>query len=104
MEEDSREAVLRGDLVKLGGVTVLAESITRLLPYMASRQLDWQVISVIVIQVVVELAAQHFATLCLAMAALWVRGWYPTSRRASLDHDRQTKSIDGRQHNFLYVP
>lgn len=69
-----RDRVLWKDLVRLAGLTVVAETAVRVLPdfSVALAGLAW-----VLGGVLAELVAQHLTTLGLALVILRLRRWYP---------------------------
>lgn len=97
IQANERDAVLWNDLFALGGVTVAAETATRLTSHADDTDLGLAIIGFTLFRVTAEMVAQHTMTLGLALLALWVRGWYPSSRAMNDGKARQ----DGRQLNFM---
>ncbi|GFZ49704.1 hypothetical protein JCM24511_07106 [Saitozyma sp. JCM 24511] len=112
-----RGEVISWDMVRLGLVTILAETAVRWMSSINPQPAGWGTsrggewgsegyattgtlmgsMGITVVRVVAELVAQHAVTLMLGLAVLWWRGWYPAR------HHNQPKSgeRDGRQENFL---
>ncbi|KAK4685966.1 lipid intermediate transporter, partial [Tremellales sp. Uapishka_1] len=85
-----RRRDLQHDLFILASTTLASEAAVRILPL--PRQHWWSAIAMSL----VEVAAQHLATLLLALLVLRWKGWYPP---ASSTHAYRSRR-DGRQENF----
>ncbi|RSH93219.1 hypothetical protein EHS25_007573 [Saitozyma podzolica] len=82
-----RRDVISWDMVRLGLVTILAETAVRWMSSINPQPgAGWGS---------PELVAQHAVTLILGLAVLWWRGWYPARNKA------KSSERDGRQENFL---
>ena len=88
----ARTQSLWRDLVRLAAIAVAAETALRI-PKTGS--IDLTDLLVAAMGAVIELGTQHLVTLCLALAFLRIRGWYPA--RVSDPKRRQ----DGRQRDFV---
>jgi hypothetical protein len=115
-----RRDVISWDMVRLGLVTILAETAVRWMSSInpqpgAGWGKSWGgewgsegyatttatmmgimgIMGITLMRVVAELVAQHAVTLILGLAVLWWRGWYPARNHA------KSSERDGRQENFL---
>ncbi|WOO82210.1 Protein arv1 [Vanrija pseudolonga] len=91
-------ARVRHDLAALGVATLAADVGVRVLPLLQSPGSFNATLKAVILTVVaaaLELLAQHAATLALALAILYARGWYPARKGGSLS------SRDGRQRSFV---
>lgn len=88
-------ARVRHDLAVLGVATLAADVGVRVLPLLQSSlgfNATLKAVVFTVIAAALELLAQHAATLALAIAILYARGWYPST---------QSSPRDGRQRSFV---
>lgn len=84
---------LEYDALRLVTLMVIAEVVVRLLPvYESNHSVSISKICSLVIVVITETIAQHAVTLCLVLAVLRWRNWYPNTR--------PSETVDGRQDNF----
>lgn len=111
-DPDQRDLVLKGDLLWLGMVTVVAEVLVRLKldkgmilgsGIEGTSGLDGGMgVIWVIASVLAELLAQYSITLCLALGVLYLRGWWiPEYGRR--DRGGAQKETDGRRSNFRYV-
>ena len=96
--KSARRAMVRGDFLWLVTLTVLAETIVRLLPQQYTQAIGPSMIGKKVGQVVVELLVQHLVTLGLALVVLRSKAWYPY--QAGGEGEKYGLERDGRQENF----
>ncbi|WVW86905.1 hypothetical protein I302_108960 [Kwoniella bestiolae CBS 10118] len=97
--QERRKARIHQDVWKLGYLSVIAETTLRLLPaFTAGGGIAMNQLIRIGSIVLVEGIAQHAVTLCLALSALRLRGWYTMDNEGDkIDEKRR----DGRRENFL---
>ncbi|WVQ78949.1 hypothetical protein IAT38_001041 [Cryptococcus sp. DSM 104549] len=97
--EEARERQLWDDARALAAVSILAETGVRLLPSIGAGTTHGLQPALVLGVVVLEGAAQHLATLGLAILALKLRGWYPADRREMVGKSMSAR--DGRQEFML---